>query len=80
MSNSLVVKSGVNAADVRKRIKEAFRRSADTDAKRVRVEATDGTVVLTGTVRSPSERAAAVQAAWAAPGVIAIDDRLVVTP
>jgi osmotically-inducible protein OsmY len=78
--NSIVVMSPVSAADVQRRIEEAFRRSADIDTKGLLVEANDGTVVLTGTVRSVVERAAAVEAAWAAPGVIAIDDRLAVTP
>lgn len=80
MDASTVVHSSATAADVRTRIKQAFRRSADIDAKRVLVEANEGTVVLTGTVRSEAERTAAVAAAWAAAGVIAIDDRLVVTP
>ncbi len=80
MSNSIVVTSPVSAADVQRRIAEAFGRSADIDAEGVLVEANDGIAVVTGTVRSLVERTAAVAAAWAAPGVIAIDDRLVVTP
>ena len=79
-ANSIVVKAPVTASDVRHRIEEAFKRSADIDAKRVSVEAHNGTVVLKGTVHSLTERAAAEHAAWAAPGVIAIDDQLVVAP
>ena len=80
VANSIVVKAPVTACDVRHRIEEAFKRSADIDAKRVSVEAHNGTVVLKGTVHSLTERAAAEHAAWAAPGVIAIDDQLVVAP
>jgi osmotically-inducible protein OsmY len=80
VSNSIVVKAPVTAVDVRHKIEEAFKRSADIDAKTVTVDAHDGTVVLTGTVRSLAERAAAEHAAWAAPGVIAVDDRLQVAP
>jgi osmotically-inducible protein OsmY len=78
--NRIVVKSPIAASDIRRRIEEAFKRSADIDAKRVSVEAHDGTVILTGTVHSMGERAAAEHAAWAAPGVVAVDDRLAVAP
>ena len=80
VANAIVVKAPVTATDVRHKIEEAFRRSADVDAKRVSVEAHNGTVVLKGTVHSLTERAAAEHAAWAAPGVIAIDDQLIVEP
>jgi osmotically-inducible protein OsmY len=80
VANSIIVKAPVTAADVRHKIEEAFRRSADIDAKRVSVEAHNGTVVLKGTVHSLTERAAAEHAAWAAPGVIALDDQLIVAP
>lgn len=80
VSNAIAVKAPVAAADVRQKIEEAFKRSADIDAKRIMVEARNGTVVLEGTVHSLSERDAAEHAVWAAPGVIALDDRLVVAP
>jgi osmotically-inducible protein OsmY len=80
VSNSIVVKAPVTAIDVRHKIEEAFKRSADIDAQRVSVDAHNGTVVLTGTVHSLAERTAAEHAAWAAPGVIAVDDRLQVAP
>ena len=80
VANAIVVKAAGAATDVRHKIEEAFRRSADVDAKRVSVEAHNGTVVLKGTVHSLTERAAAEHAAWAAPGVIAIDDQLIVEP
>ncbi len=80
VSNSIVVKAPVAAADVRQKIEEAFKRSADIDARRITVEARNGTVVLKGIVHSLSERDAAEHAVWAAPGVVAIDDQLVVAP
>ena len=48
------------------------------DAARVRVEAHDGSVILSGTVRSLSERDEAERAAWAAPGVTRVDDWITV--
>lgn len=80
VANAIVVKAPVTATVVRHKIEEAFKRSADVDARRVSVETHNGTVVLKGTVHSLTERAAAERAAWAAPGVIAIDDQLIVEP
>lgn len=70
----------VNIGDVKTKIEDAFKRSAEVDAQRVKVEARDGEVVLTGTVKSFNERAAAERAAWAAPGVTKVDDQLAVAP
>jgi osmotically-inducible protein OsmY len=80
VANAIVVQAPVTATVVRHKIEEAFKRSADVDARRVSVEAHNGTVVLKGTVHSLTERAAAEHAAWATPGVIAIDDQLIVEP
>ena len=80
VANEIAVKPRVNATDVQQKIEAAFRRSADIDARRVHVAALDGKVVLTGNVRSWAERQEAERAAWAAPGVTQIDDRLTITP
>jgi len=76
--NELVVKPQVTAVDVKEQIEAAFKRSAEIDARRVSVAASDGTVVLTGNVRSWFERQEAERAAWAAPGVTHVDDRLTI--
>jgi osmotically-inducible protein OsmY len=68
-----------STGDVRESIKKALKRDAKLDAASLSVETVDGTVNLTGTVHSWSERDAAVAAAWAAPGVTAVDDLLTVT-
>jgi osmotically-inducible protein OsmY len=74
------LKPRVNVGDIKTKIEAAFKRSAEVDADRVRVEARDGSVVLSGTVRTLGERAAAERAAWAAPGVTQVEDRLAVAP
>jgi osmotically-inducible protein OsmY len=66
------------AGDVKDSIKKAMKRDAKIDAENVDVETVNGTAVLTGTVRSWAERDSAVQAAWTAPGVIDVDDRLAI--
>lgn len=80
VANEIVVKSRVSTIDVQNKIEAAFMRSAEIDARRVHVAAHDGKVVLTGNVRSWAERQEAERAAWAAPGVMQIDDRLTITP
>ena len=61
---------------VRVGIRAALERSAQLEAGNIEVEAHHGKVVLRGRVHSWAERQAAEAAAWAAPGVAAVDDRL----
>ena len=80
VTNGIVIKARVKAADVQAQIEAAFRRSAEIDARRINVAAADGTVVLSGSVHSWAERQQAERAAWAAPGVVQVDDRLAIVP
>jgi osmotically-inducible protein OsmY len=80
VTNSITLKPHVKAADVREKIEAAFKRSAEIDARRISVSAQDGKVTLSGTVHSWAERLAAEHAAWAAPGVSTVDDRLAIVP
>jgi osmotically-inducible protein OsmY len=80
VSNLISVKPvKASSHDVSNKIKEAFKRSADVDSSRITVEAADGIVTLKGSVRSWAERRDAENAAWFAPGVMQVDDRLAVT-
>jgi osmotically-inducible protein OsmY len=79
VNNSIVVQPRVTSIDVRDKIEAAFKRSAEIDARRISVTAQDGKVILTGNVRSWAERQEAERAAWAAPGVTQVDDRLSIT-
>ena len=55
-----------------------MKRSALVEAKNIEVETSNGTVILRGHVRSWAEREEAKRTAWAAPGVIAVEDHLTV--
>ena len=80
VTNSVVVKPRAEPTDIKKKIEEAFRRNAEIDAGRIQVETRGGEVILKGTVRSWVEREEAERAAWAAPGVVRVEDRIVVSP
>lgn len=80
VTNDIRVQPHVTTADVQHEIEAAFKRSAEIDARRVKVTAQDGKVILSGNVRSWAERQEAERAAWAAPGVSQVVDRLAITP
>jgi osmotically-inducible protein OsmY len=67
-----------DAGDVQDDIKRAFKRNAKLDAKDLSVETSDHTVTVSGTVRSWAEHDEAIDAAWAAPGVRNVKDRIAV--
>lgn len=65
------------AADTEAAIKAAFWRSAVLEADGLSVESfSGGLVILSGTVSSWAAHDHAVAAAWAAPGVMQVDDRI----
>jgi len=83
VSNSIVLQAptaSIRTSGVAAKIEAAFRWSAEIDARRINVTAQDGKVILSGNVHSWAERREAERAAWAAPGVTQVDDRLAVVP
>lgn len=64
--------------DVRGLIERAWKRNAALEADDLRIQTTDGNVTIEGTVASWAEHDEAIEAAWAAPGIRSVDDRLTV--
>jgi osmotically-inducible protein OsmY len=80
VTNGITLTPHVRITDVQAKIEAALKRNAEVDARRIHVTAADGKVTLTGNVHSWTERREATMAAWAAPGVHEVDNRLAVTP
>jgi osmotically-inducible protein OsmY len=78
VSNQITLKETVQPADVKRRIENALKRHAEVEADNIRVAVADGRVTLEGKVKAWHERQLAEQAAWAARGVRAVEDRLYV--
>lgn len=77
--NNITVKPRVNPGDVQKQIEAALRRSAAIEAAGIHVRVIDtGKVRIEGHVRTWQEHDIVARAAWSAPGVRVVEDRLTV--
>lgn len=74
--NLIKVKPIIYSSEIKQKITSAFQRSANLDSKAIEVTVTDNKVTLYGKVRSFTEKQDAEDAAWAAPGVLHVDNKL----
>jgi osmotically-inducible protein OsmY len=79
VSNQIEIKPAVSAENVKSQIEKALERAVETDAKKIVVETHGNQVVLRGNVKSWMEREEAENAAWAAPGVASVQNRIAIS-
>jgi osmotically-inducible protein OsmY len=80
VTNLIVVKPRVTASELKEKIEKALVRSAEIDAGRITVEVQGTKAILKGTVRAWAEREEAERAAWSAPGITSVENRITIAP
>jgi len=78
--NRITLKSPVKTSEVKSQIKKALERAARIDANNISVEANEHEVILKGEVHSWAEKEEAFRAAYKAPGVWTVKNKIIVTP
>jgi osmotically-inducible protein OsmY len=78
-TNLITINTRVSAPSVKQVIVAALRGNAEIDPRGIQVSAYDNTVQLWGTVHSYRQREEAERAAWAAPGIESVVNRIQVT-
>ena len=78
VSNLTSITPRVNTFIVEINIRKALQRSADVEAQNIAVEARGNKVILKGKARSWTERKEVERAAWSSPGVVEVEDELVI--
>jgi hyperosmotically inducible protein len=77
VTNEIRIVPEIEAVEVKNKIEKALRRHAGVEANAIQVTIVDkDTVVLEGEVDNWEEQNAVENAAWSAPGVKLVDDRL----
>jgi osmotically-inducible protein OsmY len=79
VTNDITLSQTATAVDIKRHILDALKRHAEVEASGIRIDvAKGGTVKIEGEVDDWDERRAIERAVWATPGVVAVDDYVLI--
>ena len=79
VTNRITLRARVKTENVKARIDEALARFSKKMTDQIHVSCEDGRVTLTGVVGTPSEMNRAENAAWNAPGVVSVENKIAIS-
>ena len=78
ISNLIKITPKLSSKEIKQKISAAFHRSATIDSEKIYIESIGNKIILTGKVSSWAEKKDAENAAWAAPGVGSVENKLLI--
>jgi len=76
ITNNIKIMPTLKVTDIKNKIASAFQRSATIDSEKINIIADGSRITLTGKVRSYTEKKDAENAAWLAPGVDRVENKI----